>query len=138
GADDYPGSLDDDLRIRGRGVSPCLDAGDNGRIAGATLDFHRRARLVDDTIAANSGLGSGAIVDVGAVEFPCTGYCEGDVNDDGAVNFDDLNLLLLNWGTGHPGCVTGDVDGSGFVNFDDLNRILLQWGSDCSFPGIGL
>ncbi len=138
GVDDQAGTIDDDLRIAGHGVSPCLDAGDNARVSGVTWDFHRRQRLVDDVAATDAGSGSGPIVDIGAVEFPCLSYCDADLNDDGSVNFDDLNLVLLNWARLDSSCLPGDVDGSGEVNFDDLNRVLLRWGSDCTFPGIGL
>ena len=54
--------------------------------------------------------------------------CQGDADGDGFVNFNDLNLVLANWGGPGPG---GDVDDSGAVNFDDLNIVLANWAGDC-------
>jgi len=53
----------------------------------------------------------------------------GDLNCDGAVNFDDINpfVLLLSdpglWQTTYPTCnpLNGDCNGDGLVNFDDIN-----------------
>ena len=132
GLDGVAGTADDDLRITGSGVSPCLDAGDNSRVGPSTHDVLGRGRFADDHIAADTGVGSGAIVDIGAVEFPCYSYCTGDLNNDGQVNFDDLNRVLANWGRSELGCVEGDVDGAGSVDFEDLNAILSRWGQACS------
>ncbi len=54
--------------------------------------------------------------------------CPGDADGDNDVDFDDLNLVLLNWGTAGP---TGDVDDDGDVDFDDLNLVLLNWLNTC-------
>lgn len=54
--------------------------------------------------------------------------CRGDANNDGVVDFDDLNAVLSNWNT--PGPI-GDIDNSGFVDFDDLNLVLSNWGNNC-------
>ena len=51
-----------------------------------------------------------------------------DANGDDTVNFDDLNLLLENWGTAGP---QGDVDADGDVDFDDLNLLLENWSITC-------
>ncbi|MEW6251822.1 MAG: S8 family serine peptidase [Planctomycetota bacterium] len=53
----------------------------------------------------------------------------GDLNCDGAVNFDDINpfVLLLSdpglWQTTYPNCnpLNGDCNGDGIVDFDDIN-----------------
>lgn len=52
-----------------------------------------------------------------------------DLNCDGAVNGEDLGILLNAWGpciTGPPTC-RGDLDGNGIVNADDLGRLLAAW-----------
>jgi outer membrane protein assembly factor BamB len=52
-----------------------------------------------------------------------------DLNCDGAVNGDDLGILLGAWGpciTGPPTC-RGDLDGNGVVNADDLGQLLAAW-----------
>ncbi len=45
----------------------------------------------------------------------------GDVNGDGAVDFDDLGILLGAYGGPHP---TADFDADGIVDFDDLGTLL--------------
>ncbi|MDZ4818119.1 MAG: DNRLRE domain-containing protein [Planctomycetota bacterium] len=53
----------------------------------------------------------------------------GDLNSDGFVGQDDLNLILSNWGQSvPPGDPLADPDGSGFVGQDDLNEVLGGWG----------
>ena len=58
--------------------------------------------------------------------------CPGDADGDGDADFDDLNLVLNNWGTAGP---DGDVfpfpGGDGAVDFDDLNEVLTSWGIAC-------
>ena len=53
----------------------------------------------------------------------------GDLNSDGFVGIDDLNLVLGNWNqnvtAGDP--LQGDPSGDGFVGIDDLNQILGNW-----------
>ncbi|MCA9310891.1 MAG: hypothetical protein KDA21_06775, partial [Phycisphaerales bacterium] len=58
--------------------------------------------------------------------------CEGDADGNNTIDFDDLNVILGNWGTSGP---AGDVypfpGGDGQVNFDDLNLVLGNWGVSC-------
>ncbi|MEO1497090.1 MAG: CRTAC1 family protein [Planctomycetota bacterium] len=58
---------------------------------------------------------------------------EGDFNGDGAVNNDDLNLLLNNWGETDvaPEWVNGL---SGAVDNEELNRLLNSWGVGTGAP----
>ena len=59
--------------------------------------------------------------------------CRGDANGDNLVNFEDLNLVLGNWGaTGDPGFIEGDINCDGSVDFEDLNLVLGAWGVDCN------
>jgi Domain of unknown function (DUF4832)/Domain of unknown function (DUF4874) len=53
----------------------------------------------------------------------------GDLNGDGFVGVDDLNIVLSNWNlTVTPGdLLSGDATGEGFVGVDDLNLILSNW-----------
>lgn len=64
-----------------------------------------------------------------------------DLGDDfDCFGFNDLNLMLDNWGPcpgGVPGCVS-DFDGDGDVDFDDMNILLDLWGECCSNYGIPL
>ena len=53
----------------------------------------------------------------------------GDLNCDGAVNFDDINPFVLalsdpaGYHSAYPNCniMNGDINGDGLVNFDDIN-----------------
>ena len=53
----------------------------------------------------------------------------GDMNCDGAVNFDDINPFVLalsdpaGYAAAYPSCniLNGDINGDGLVNFDDIN-----------------
>lgn len=57
--------------------------------------------------------------------------CPGDATGDGAVDFEDLNALLVAFGaTGEPG-FDGDADLDGDADFDDLNAILVFFGTSC-------
>jgi PEP-CTERM motif len=54
---------------------------------------------------------------------------EGDLNGDGFVGVDDLNIVLVNWNQNvTPGdLLAGDPTGEGFVGVDDLNIVLVNW-----------
>jgi enediyne biosynthesis protein E4 len=53
----------------------------------------------------------------------------GDLNGDGFVGVDDLNIVLVNWNqTVTAGdLLSGDPTGEGFVGVDDLNLVLVNW-----------
>ena len=63
------------------------------------------------------------------VWFDALNLLAGDINGDGFVGLDDLNLVLVNWNqTVTPGDETrGELTGDGFVGVDDLNVILTHW-----------
>jgi hypothetical protein len=54
----------------------------------------------------------------------------GDLNIDGFVGQDDLNIVLSNWGQTVMASQwgLGDPSGDGFVGQDDLNDVLAGWG----------
>lgn len=68
-----PGNLSDDPRLSSGNLlssSPCIDAGDNSQVpSGMSIDFRGWPRFIDDRNTVDVGLGSGAIVDMGASEF---------------------------------------------------------------------
>lgn len=51
----------------------------------------------------------------------------GDVNNDGIVDFSDLNAVLSQFGLSGAGLL-GDWDGDGMVDFSDLNAVLANFG----------
>ncbi len=55
----------------------------------------------------------------------------GDANNDARVDFNDLNMLLSNFGASGPndGSLPGDVNLDGSVDFTDLNAVLSNFGS---------
>ncbi len=74
--------------------------------------------------------------DVDAITAWCAQYqaappCPGDVNGDAAVDFNDLNIVLANWGMIVVPGTNGDANGDGVVDFNDLNIVLANWGMTC-------
>jgi len=68
GADDVPGTVDDDLRLSAG--SPAIDAGDNREVpVNGSLDLDGEARFVDDPATTDTGIGAGPVVDMGAYEY---------------------------------------------------------------------
>lgn len=63
--------------------------------------------------------------------------CPGDMNCDGVVNFDDIDLFvealqgLPSWP--YPNCpwLNGDVNGDNTVNFDDIDPFVAAIGTSC-------
>ncbi|MCA9309770.1 MAG: hypothetical protein KDA21_01090 [Phycisphaerales bacterium] len=61
--------------------------------------------------------------------------CLADVDQSGAVDFADLNLVLSGWGRqiGETGFTPeADLDADGLIGFNDLNIVLGDWG--CTVP----
>ena len=53
---------------------------------------------------------------------------QGDLDGDGFVGINDLNLVLSNWNQSvPPGDPLADPSGDGFVGIDDLNAVLGNW-----------
>lgn len=55
----------------------------------------------------------------------------GDINSDGFVGLDDLNIVLSAWNKrkGEKGYdVNADINKDGFIGLDDLNHVLTNWG----------
>ena len=52
----------------------------------------------------------------------------GDLDGDGFVGINDLNLVLGNWNQSvPPGNPLADSSGDGFIGIDDLNTVLGNW-----------
>ena len=58
-----------------------------------------------------------------------TAALDGDLNLDGFVGVDDLNIVLVNWNQNvtNGSLSMGDPTGDGFVGVDDLNIVLVNW-----------
>jgi hypothetical protein len=66
-------------------------------------------------------------------EVICMPDLRGDANNDGVTNFEDLNLVLVNFGrVGED--LPGDLNDDNRVNNTDLNIVLAYFGSPCLPP----
>ena len=95
--------------------------------------------LTSDTITgtptldgSDSGQWSLAVINQGGdqvLRATYLGALMGDLNGDGFVGVDDLNIVLVNWNQNvTPGDLSsGDATGEGFVGVDDLNIVLVNW-----------
>lgn len=96
--------------------SPAIDAGDNSYLpAEATVDLAGNPRMV------------GQRVDIGAYEFSLPG----DLNGDGLVGSDDLEIVRAHWGGLVPPArlALGDPSGDGRVGGADLDLVRANWGA---------
>lgn len=138
----------------GRGVnsSGCCVGNAGGVFAVPWLYDGVQTYRVQDLIPAGSGwdlsmntsssaLGisdNGVIVGTGVFNGNTRAYvmipvppCVGDADGDGAVDLDDLNLVLFNFGTSVTPGTNGDLDGNGSVDLPDLNEVLFNFGNVC-------
>ncbi len=52
-----------------------------------------------------------------------------DINEDGFINYLDLSLLIITYGSsGPPGWIPEDVNGDGIINYLDLSTMILHYG----------
>jgi probable HAF family extracellular repeat protein len=134
-----------DLGALGRGFSYALAINASGEIVGTagSRAFVWRAGIMEDLndlIPPGSGWTlerAVAITDGGAIAgaglhlgkgraFLLRPIVAGDVDQDGDVDFQDLLIVLSEWGPCSPPC-PADVDGDGTVGFQDLLVILSNW-----------
>ena len=75
--------------------------------------------------------GSGALIGGGLFEAwqgLSLDVLDGDLDGDGFVGINDLNIILANWNQSvPPGNPLADPSGDGFVGIDDLNEVLGNW-----------
>jgi hypothetical protein len=90
-------------------------------------------------IAFNSGqrvIGSGNLGSASRLysrDVMCFPDLRGDANGDGVTNFEDLNLVLTDFGLEGEN-IPGDINNDGVVDFVDLNVVLVLYGSPCIPP----
>ncbi|RMH21311.1 MAG: PEP-CTERM sorting domain-containing protein [Gammaproteobacteria bacterium] len=66
---------------------------------------------------------------------PGTPVLTGDLDGDGFVGINDLNLVLGNWNLNvPPGNSLADPSGDGFVGIEDLNTVLGNWNAGTPPP----
>jgi hypothetical protein len=137
GADNIVGTTDDDLGLVPG--SPCIDAGDNGRLTAdfadvdidnnlgeiTPLDLARQARRVDDLGTADTGLGVSPITDMGAREFV---DCPADFNEDGFLDFFDYDDFVKAFETGD---IVADYNEDQFLDFFDYDAYIEAFEAGC-------
>ncbi len=107
GADDVPGTEDDDLRLLAG--SPSIDAGNTIGIDACALDLDGSGRRIDDPATPDTGIGETPPVDMGAYEF---GSSFVDCNDNGMLDscefpfFVETSAVLSPIGENFPGSTT--------------------------------
>jgi hypothetical protein len=111
--------------------SPAIDAADASLLPDDLCDVDQDGTTGEDTpvdlVLKDRDVGEG--VDKGAYEFR---PCPADLDGDGSVDDDDLDILLDAWG--NPGCggtipCAADLDDNGKVDVDDQLILLNAWGS---------
>jgi hypothetical protein len=135
GADDIPGTLDDDCRLSAE--SPARNAGDNSLLPPDTVDLDEDGDTTEPIPLDLDLLPriSQGIVDRGPYESHpiCSADLFPDVSGvgDGVIGPGDLAQLLANWGPCPQPC-PADIwpDGSpdGVVGAADLAELLVHWG----------
>lgn len=60
----------------------------------------------------------------------------GDLDDNGFVGQDDLDIVLGAWGTSPPSDTRADPSGDNFVGQDDLDTVLGDWGQGTPPPSV--
>jgi hypothetical protein len=75
------------------------------------------------TVTGGTPQGPGSTCDTES----CNPPCEGDVNNDGIVDIDDLVLVILDFGMVGPGLPT-DINGDMMVTIDDVVALVVNFG----------
>jgi Trypsin len=119
----------------------------DGKVTGITsygLRLNRRtgppsSRTSDIDNELNSSFGEFAIdtrvsffadwINANLTDTPPPPVINGDLNGDGFVGVDDLNIVLNGWNQSviPSSLLAGDPTGDGFVGVDDLNTVLINW-----------
>ncbi len=96
-------------------------------IARINSDLTPNNGIINNIVAfSEDTVGNLYIVDIGGQIFRVG--LQGDLNGDGFVGIQDLNVVLSNWNQGViPGNIPGDLDDDGFVGIEDLNVVLGAW-----------
>jgi PEP-CTERM motif len=97
---------------------------ENGVIDGSELGFYAQNAIDADNIATDAVVTTFTNISL----TPLSVGIEGDLNDDGFVGIDDLNIVLGAWNQNVPPAdPAADPSDDGFVGIDDLNVVLGNW-----------
>ncbi len=130
GADNIPGTMDDDLRLLP--ASPAIDAGDSGSLDGELFDYDAYDRLYDDPATPDTGNGVFTYLDIGAHEFQgAAGPCNAaDLAEPfGQLDFSDVIAFLTAFGTMQPAADLAAPMGQ--WDFSDVVAFLTAFGAGC-------
>ena len=117
--------------------SPAIDAGDNSLLPADLFDLDEDGDTTEPIPVDLGGQGriqtsSSTTVNMGAYEevYRGAGGIDGDLNEDGFVNSEDLDIIRAHWGEEvDPGdCSMGDATEDGYVGSADLDIIRANWG----------
>ncbi len=110
------------------GSAPALGLGDSFDL----FDFASVSGAFDDYLLPVLGSGMdwdiSALLTTGVLQI-VSSLLDGDLNGDGFVGLDDLDIVLGNWNTNVVAgdWTEGDPSGDGFVGLDDLDVVLNNW-----------
>ena len=110
------------------GSAPALGLGDSFDL----FDFTSVSGAFDDYLLPVLGSGldwdTSAVLTTGVLQI-VSSLLDGDLNGDGFVGLDDLDIVLSNWNQSVTAgdSSQGDPSGDGFVGLDDLDVVLSNW-----------
>ena len=131
---DIDESLNDDYGdLRLRPDSPAVDAGSNDLLPADEFDLDGDGDVTEPLPFDHDGnprIQNGT-VDMGAYEYVAPALVPGDLNGDGMVGGDDLDIVRANWGRSvvAGSLLDGDPSGDGVVGGDDLDIVRANWGN---------
>lgn len=105
-----------------------LSAGENV----LAVEIHQ-ASANDDDLSFDLRLSGIVVSETTTVTIDVTPTILGDVNFDGAVDINDLNIVRTNFG-GDAGVLLGDADGDGTISVGDLNAVRNNFGEAAAAP----
>ncbi len=91
---------------------------------GYSVDISDSHAIVGSILDDDQGMESGSAY---IEHMACSDSCAGDLDENGAVSFTDLLVVLGNWSQ-DPATHDGDVNEDGAIDFNDLVLLLSLWG----------
>lgn len=105
------------------------DSGTDSGVTFTSPDLDTQPReLIHDLSDTYPFTGTGRL---GTFTFRLLPRCPGDADGDGAVDQDDLDLVLFEFGNSVTTRTHGDANGNGAIDQDDLDVVLFNFGATC-------